>query len=74
MTQMLLFDAPANAVDTAIVSVSERFQAESVAAERSAPVKRSNVAGQLEHDGGLRRVNAVANTAAGGVHHPAQNV
>jgi len=60
MTQMLLFDAPANAVDTAIVSVSERFQAESVAAERSAPVKRSNVAGQLEHDGGLHHMGDLA--------------
>jgi len=59
MTQMLLFDAPANAVDAAILPVSERFQPETVAAERSAP-KRSNVAAQLDHDGGLHHMGDLA--------------
>ena len=60
MTQMLLFDAPANAVDAAILPVSERFQPESAAAERSAPVKRSNAAAQLDHDGGLHHMGDLA--------------
>ena len=67
MTQMLLFDAPA---DAAILPVAESFQAESVVAgnavtgngvvERSVPVKRSNVAAKNDREGGVHHMGDLA--------------
>ena len=58
MTQMLLFDAPA---DAAILPVAESFQAETAVVERRVPVKRSAVA---------KRSGVAAETdQEGGVHH-----
>ncbi|MBD54915.1 MAG: hypothetical protein CMM05_07530 [Rhodopirellula sp.] len=67
MTQMLLFDAPA---DAAILPVTESFQAESVVAgnavtgngvvERSVPVKRSNVAAKNDREGGVHHMGDLA--------------
>ncbi|MDA7492679.1 hypothetical protein N8510_01140 [bacterium] len=67
MTQMLLFDAPA---DAAILPVAESFQAESVVTgnavtgnavvERSVPVKRSNVAAKNDREGGVHHMGDLA--------------
>ena len=62
MTQMLLFDAPA---DTAILPVAGSFQAENVGVEnavveRSVPVKRSNVAAKSDSEGGVHHMGDLA--------------
>ncbi|MAI34554.1 MAG: hypothetical protein CMM07_23165 [Rhodopirellula sp.] len=62
MTQMLLFDAPA---DAAILPVAESFQGENVVAEnavvkRSVPVKRSNIAAKNDRDGGVHHMGDLA--------------
>jgi len=67
MTQMLLFDAPA---DAAILPVAESFQAENVVAgnavtrnavvERSVPVKRSHVAAKNDREGGVHHMGDLA--------------
>ena len=62
MTQMLLFDAPA---DAAILPVAESFQAdnpvaETAVVERSVPVKRINVAAKNDHEGGVHHMGDLA--------------
>ena len=56
MTQMLLFDSPLDvATETAVLPMQENYQEESVVAG-----DRSNVAAQLEHDGGVHHIGDLA--------------
>lgn len=62
MTQMLLFDAPA---DAAMLPVPESFQTEyavtqNAVVEPSIPVKRSNVAAKSDHEGGVHHMGDLA--------------
>ncbi len=62
MTQMLLFDAPA---DAAILPVAESFQAENSVTEnaileRSVPAKRSKIVAKNDHEGGVHHMGDLA--------------
>lgn len=62
MTQMLLFDAPA---DAAILPTSESFSTENAVAEnpvveRSRSEKRSNIAVKNGHEGGVHHMGDLA--------------
>ena len=57
MTQMLLFDAPANAT---ILPVAESFQAETAVVERSVPAKRKTLAAKTDQEGGVHHMGDLA--------------
>ena len=57
MTQMLLFDAPA---DAAILPVAESFQAEIAVVERKPVVKRDRVAAQTAQESGVHHMGDLA--------------
>ena len=57
MTQMLLFDAPA---DATILPVAESFQTKPAVVERTVRVKRSNPAAKNDQEGGVHHMGDLA--------------